>query len=291
MLVGKASKRNNHEASRFIPMDTAERSVSEGAAVTANGWQTMSQVNDPDGNSRGAIHTSGAGKSAFVERLQTILAHWPSADRLAREMKVSPSAFRKWLKGEAEPSRERLVALARTAGVGVAWLAEGEGAAPVFEPLPSTRRRPFAGESESSTDWSKFVLLPKHAGAAAAGSKTPVAPSDGGYLALRHDWIRSVCGMEPENLRLELAIGESMTPTIRNGSTMLIDTTDTGIRSHGIYVLEISGERLVKRIQRKHDGSLVLLSDNSLYQPDVIPIHQAAEVTVIGRVVWTGGVV
>src|ERR1700761_431864 len=78
---------------------------------------------------------SGADKSAFVDRLKTILAHWPSADRLARAMGVSPSAFRKWLKGEAEPSRERLVALARAAGVGVAWLAEGEGPTPAFEPL------------------------------------------------------------------------------------------------------------------------------------------------------------
>jgi hypothetical protein len=63
---------------------------------------------------------AGAEKSAFVGRLQTILTQWPSADRLARTMGVSPSAFRKWLKGEAEPSRERLIALARATGVGVA---------------------------------------------------------------------------------------------------------------------------------------------------------------------------
>src|ERR1700741_1347726 len=76
---------------------------------------------------------TGADKLAFVHRLQIILAHWPSADRLARAMGVSPSAFRKWLKGEAEPSRERLVALAHAAGVGVAWLAEGEGPETSFE--------------------------------------------------------------------------------------------------------------------------------------------------------------
>src|ERR1700759_1081794 len=81
----------------------------------------------------------GAEKRAFVQRLQTILLHWPSADRLARAMGVSPSAFRKWLKGEAEPSRERLVALARVSGVGVAWLAEGEGPEPVFDPAVAKR--------------------------------------------------------------------------------------------------------------------------------------------------------
>src|SRR5712671_1202045 len=85
------------------------------------------------------VRARGAERSAFVGRLQTILTHWPSADRLARAMGVSPSAFRKWLKGEAEPSRERLIALARAAGVGVAWLAEGEGPEPAFEPIGNRR--------------------------------------------------------------------------------------------------------------------------------------------------------
>jgi len=249
----------------------------------------MAQFDESYGSGRGMNRASGGDKSAFVGRLQTILAHWPSADRLAREMKVSPSAFRKWLKGEAEPSRERLVALAHAAGVGVAWLAEGEGAEPVFEAIRGGRRGVAAGEEQ--LDWGEFVLLPKRPEAAAAGAETPAAPSGSEYFALRQDWVRSVCGVEPEALRLELAIGESMTPTIKDGSTLLIDTAEKEVRSFGIYVLEINGERLVKRVQRKHDGSLVLISDNAAYQPDEIPPAKAAEVNVIGRVVWAGGVV
>jgi phage repressor protein C with HTH and peptisase S24 domain len=235
-----------------------------------------------------AVRGSGADKSAFVDRLRTILAHWPSADRLARAMGVSPSAFRKWLKGEAEPSRERLVALARAAGVGVAWLAEGEGPAPAFE-SPGGRRR--AGERESATelDWGQFVLLPHRAEAAAAGSVTPPNPSGTEWMALRHDWVRAVCKVEPTELVLETATGESMTPTIRDGNTLLIDTTDRTFRNFGIYVLEINGQRLVKRVQRKHDGSLVLISDNTAYQPDAVDREAADDVKVIGRVVWSGG--
>jgi transcriptional regulator with XRE-family HTH domain len=167
----------------------------------------MAQADEAQDTGRTSMRAERADKSAFVERLQTILAHWPSVDRLAREMKVSPSAFRKWLKGEAEPSRERLVALAHAAGVGVAWLAEGEGADPVFERVPGARRRVPADLAEEPVDWSKFVLLPKRPEAAAAGAQTPQAPSGSEYLALRQDWIKSVCGVEPENLRLELAVG------------------------------------------------------------------------------------
>lgn len=239
----------------------------------------------------GTARLAGAERSAFVGRLQTILTHWPSADRLARAMGVSPSAFRKWLKGEAEPSRERLVALARAAGVGVAWLAEGEGPAPVFEAVSGTKRRPRAPQPEPPLDPGQFVLLPKHPEAAAAGAETPPAPAAAGFIALRHDWVRSTCGVDPEHLLLELAAGDSMLPTIKHGDTLLVDTSDRGVGTFGIYVLEINGQRLVKRVQRKHDGSLVLISDNPAYQPDVVGKPEAERVSVIGRVVFIGGAI
>jgi phage repressor protein C with HTH and peptisase S24 domain len=206
-------------------------------------------------------------------------------------MGVSPSAFRKWLKGEAEPSRERLVALARATGVGVAWLAEGEGPEPVFEAVTANRRRQGVRDISDDTDWSEFVLLPRRPEAAAAGAETPPAPAGSEFIALRHDWVRAVCGVEPAKLLMETAIGESMTPTIRDGNTLLIDSNDQTFRNFGIYVLEINGQRLVKRVQRKHDGSLVLISDNTAYQPDTVDKAAADSVKVVGRVVWAGGTV
>src|ERR1700733_3822868 len=249
----------------------------------------MSRVSKIAETPQGTSRASGSEKLGLFERLQIILAHWPSADRLARSMGVSPSAFRKWLKGEAEPSRERLVALARASGVGVAWLAEGEGPEPVFETMSGGRRRQGARDVPDETDWGDFVLLPRRAEGAGAGGVTPPAPSGSEFMALRHDWVRSVCGVEPSKLALETAIGESMTPTIRDGNTLLIDTADQTFRNFGIYVLEINGQRLVKRVQRKHDGSLVLISDNAAYQPDTVDKDAADPVVVVGRVVWSGG--
>jgi phage repressor protein C with HTH and peptisase S24 domain len=225
-----------------------------------------------------------------VARLQAILRHWPSADRLARAMGVSPSAFRKWLKGEAEPSRERLVALAEVARVGVGWLAKGEGPEPTFAGIePVGRRARGTGDGTAYVDPSRFLLLPKQPEAAAAGAATPPSPVMSEYIAFKHEWLRALFHVEPENLLLEIAVGESMQPTIHDGDILLIDTTDRHIRSFGIYVLEVEGERLVKRVQRKLDGSLVLISDNSVYLPDQVPADRAGDVEVIGRVVWSAG--
>ncbi len=233
----------------------------------------------------GGSGIGGAERAAFVSRLQVILRHWPSADRLARAMGVSPSAFRKWLKGEAEPSRERLVALASASKVSIGWLATGEGPEPEF--AGSDRPRPRNGAEMG--DLGRFVRLPRRATAAAAGVTSPSQPDDTEFLALRQDWVRNVIGVDPAQLGLEIAVGDSMDPTIHDGNLLLLDAADQALAQFGIYVLEIAGERLVKRVQRRLDGSVVLISDNPHYERDCVPVEQVDDVKVIGRVVWIGG--
>jgi phage repressor protein C with HTH and peptisase S24 domain len=245
----------------------------------------MSRVSEIDNTTA----DGGADRAAFVSRLHTILRHWPSADRLARAMGVSPSAFRKWLKGEAEPSRERLVALADAASVSVGWLARGEGPEPRLQGPSRPSRERHDTPRDGGLDTQRFVLLPKRPEAAAAGAETPAAPPGSEYMALRDDWIRATFGIEPDRLLLETARGESMLPRIHDGALLLVDTTEQQFHSFGVYVLEIAGERLVKRVQRKVDGSLTLISDNPAYEADHVPPAEATDVTVVGRVLWSCG--
>lgn len=232
---------------------------------------------------------SGSERSAFVARLREIVRHWPSADRLARAVGVSPSAFRKWLKGEAEPSRERLVALANAANVPIAWLAKGEGPTPQFGQRESRRGGGAPAPPAAGVEPAQFLILPKRVEAAAAGADSPPPLPTAEYIAFRHDWIRAAFRIAPEDLGMELAVGDSMHPTIRDGDLLLVDTTERSVGSFGIYVLELGGERLVKRVQRKVDGSLVLISDNPVYEPDTVPAELAQDLVVVGRVVWAGG--
>jgi phage repressor protein C with HTH and peptisase S24 domain len=228
---------------------------------------------------------AGAEQAGFVARLQIVVARWPSADRLARATGVSPSAFRKWLKGEAEPSRDRLVALAGTAGVSLAWLAQGDGPEPDLVNLDARARRPEA----ASLDGARFHLLPKEAEAAAAGSGQPLADGATEFLGFRHDWLRATTHREPRDIILETAIGDSMEPNIGDGDVLLVDTSEGTIGHFGIYVIEMRAERLVKRVQRLFDGSLILISDNSRYQAETISAELAREICVVGRVIWRGG--
>ena len=151
-------------------------------------------------------------------------------------------------------------------------------------PVPS---RPPSADAE--LDRRDYVLLPRRPEAAAAGPETPPPPTAVEFIALRHEWVRSVFGIDPDRLLMETAVGESMLPGIQDGDLLLVDAAENRFRSFGVYVLEIAGERLVKRVQPKLDGSLALISDNPAYETEHIPPAQASDVRVVGRVLWTCG--
>jgi phage repressor protein C with HTH and peptisase S24 domain len=173
----------------------------------------------------------------------------------------------------------------RRASVSVGWLAGGEGPEPRFVPADA------ATETARDTGHQPpgYVFLPKRPTAAAAGAEAPEQPTAAEFMALRHDWVRSVFGISPDCLLMETAVGESMLPGIQDGDLLLVDASEDRFRSFGIYVLEVGGERLVKRVQPKLDGSLTLISDNAAYEAEHIPPAQAGDVRPVGRVVWTCG--
>ncbi len=79
--------------------------------------------------------------------------------------------------------------------------------------------------------------------------------------------------------------GESMEPTIKNGSIIFVDKTKREIRRDGIFVVSTPGGLFIKRLNRKVDGTIELISDNELYSPEILAPD---EVRVVGKVI--GGV-
>jgi len=63
---------------------------------------------------------------AFAERLDQSI-HDTSVRSFSRKCGVSETALRAYLAGKSDPSRRALVAMAKTAGVSVSWLATGNG--------------------------------------------------------------------------------------------------------------------------------------------------------------------
>lgn len=66
-------------------------------------------------------------EQCFSERVKAIVGLVGSAEKLARLAGMSARIIGKYLAGESDPTREKLVALANAAKVNIAWLADGEG--------------------------------------------------------------------------------------------------------------------------------------------------------------------
>ncbi len=51
---------------------------------------------------------------------------------------------------------------------------------------------------------------------------------------------------------------------------MLVNRANRDLKQEGVFLLLLSGERRIKRVQRLAGRALYLISDNELYQPEMI---------------------
>ena len=73
-----------------------------------------------------------------------------------------------------------------------------------------------------------------------------------------------------------------MEPTIKNGSIVFVDKTKREIKKDGIFVVSTPGGLFIKRLNRKVDGTIELISDNELYSSEILAPD---EVHVVGKVI------
>lgn len=80
-----------------------------------------------------------------------------------------------------------------------------------------------------------------------------------------------------------------MEPTIPNGSILLVDMVEgQKLRSGCLYIVVLDGDLLVKRLMRRVDGTIELISDNPIYPKEIIAPGYIDRISVPGRVVWFG---
>ncbi len=62
--------------------------------------------------------------------------------------------------------------------------------------------------------------------------------------------------------------GDSMEPTLRDGDYVLIDE-NIRFGTNAIYAIQYGGQILIKRLQFKMDGTVLIISDNPKYEKEV----------------------
>lgn len=134
-----------------------------------------------------------------------------------------------------------------------------------------------------------FVMVPRYDVAASAGGGQVVhdeAVVD--HLAFRRDWVTRSLGLDPKHLALIDINGDSMQGTIDDGDLVLLDTRAGRLYGDGIYVIQLHGMLLCKRLHYKISGVVEVISDNPAYATEVVSAQEVERLTIVGRVVWQG---
>ncbi len=209
-----------------------------------------------------------------------------SARSFARRIGLGEGTYRALLSGSS-PTLDTLLQIRSGAEVELEWLATGEGQMRRDAPGPTE-------EGEGPVRYSAslptgFRLVPRLDVSAAAGAGAMVEyeePSE--MLAFRADWLRRR-GINPLAAHVLTARGDSMEPTIRDGDILLVDTSIDRVVDNAIYVVAYDGRTLVKRVQMRLDGSLLLKSDNkAIFDDEAVSAGEVPRLNIAGRVMWYG---
>lgn len=205
----------------------------------------------------------------FAQRLEELKGS-RSERAFAKEIGISPTALHQYLKGQSEAGMTNLLRIANACNVSVSWLMTGE---------PKT----------SLAENDDYVAVPVLPEAVSAGFGSTQDENDNGaedHFLLGKGYLRAL-HIKPQNAAILPVRGDSMEPTLFSGDLIIADTNDTDLSSAGVFVIANNGGAMVKRIMRRGDGSIMVISDNqALYPPEVITAANADGFRVIGRVRW-----
>lgn len=201
--------------------------------------------------------------TGFPERLHEVVMRLGTQRQAARAGGISVDSLARYLRGKNHPPFPVVARMAKAAGISLDWLAGNE----------------HAGKFRNASD-SMVRLHPREPAPATAEAR------DKPLLAIHRDWLEEAMGVDPDQLVLLTVRGDSMAPTLADGDWVLVDCKTTRIDHEDLYVLEVSGRLLIKRVQPLSNGRLQVCSDHPHYAPFEVPTdEQPEQIQVHGRVI------
>lgn len=111
-----------------------------------------------------------------------------------------------------------------------------------------------------------------------------------GTLAFKRAWLQQI-GLNPKHASILRVKGDSMEPTVKDGSIVLVDEQKKRPVGNHIYAFIEEDELRIKRLDVIDGGKskvLTITSDNPDYPSEVRINSDINKLRVLGQVVWTG---
>jgi phage repressor protein C with HTH and peptisase S24 domain len=151
-------------------------------------------------------------------------------------------------------------------GVNLEWLKTGKG--PVYQ-----------------ADRRKTRYVPKVSARACAGAGSlEIQDNIVGEIPFDRDWIAKKG--RPECMVVMDVVGDSMSPELEPGDSVLVDQSQTEVLSNSLYVIGLADVLQIKRVQAR-PGLITLYSTNQRYRPVTLQGDEVETLRIIGRVLWS----
>lgn len=213
----------------------------------------------------------------FYQRFKEVLDALGTLQLAAELAGFSAEQVAKWRDRKARPPLWPIVRLTKAANRSLDWLVGHEQA---------TNAQAMAAMAPADDDIAYIPLLDVVA-SAGPGIENPF-PAAIDHLPFPRRWLVELGVPEKFARLLELG-GDSMEPTIRDGSICLLDTRFQVPRIEGVYSLIDGKDVRIKRIGRGWEGKIVLISDNERYESETLAAPEAEALRIAGKIVWAGG--
>ncbi|WP_323780066.1 LexA family transcriptional regulator [Thalassovita sp.] len=205
-------------------------------------------------------------------------------DEFSAALKEKPSKIRDIESGRQRVNDQFISKLVEIFPVDLNWLFSVDSdRAPIG---PTNRNKPLHGEVRIG-DQEYSTIRTYDIDAAAGNGIVPASEEASREVAFSRSWLMQN-GIAADLAGLVRVKGDSMAPTIPDGSHILVDFTGKADWSPpGVYVIRHEGAVVVKRLQiinRTGEKLVVLLSDNPLFQPIFIAPDSALDFQPIARV-------
>lgn len=198
----------------------------------------------------------------------------PDAE-IARRLGVTPQAVNGWrTKGTIGP--KSALALAKLANIDPVGLLAGT----VSQPLPVYAIKTDQDERE---DGDAVVDVADIQLSAGAGAQAPEFVETRYRHTYRWEFLRSEGISNPADVKRCQVRGDSMERTLFHGDMVTINTSDRRIVDNCVYAIVVADQLRVKRLRRRRDGGLLIVSDNERYPIEEVPPDELDHVYIIGR--------
>lgn len=194
-----------------------------------------------------------------------------SQQEMSEKTGLSRNAWQTYELGKSTPGTPVYQALLGM-GISANWLISGIGN------MTATCGKGLSG----------YSFLPLFAAVGSMGDGGCCSDDIVDWLAFADDWLRLELRAKASDLAVIVSHGDSMLPTICPGEILIVNHAKRTLQGDGIYVLNVNGNCMVKRLQIMIDGSVQIVSDNPAYSAQVVRNGDLDSIVISGRVVWHG---